>query len=78
MKIGVSNTIPNIVTLPGQGGGGGLDPAAFVTEWTIAAGGDAAARTITLYGHGGITLNNYDVDWGDGTAIETGITTAQK
>jgi len=49
-----------------------------VMEWTIAAGGDAAARTITLYGHGGITLNNYDVDWGDGTAIETGITTIDK
>ena len=56
----------------------GLDPAAFVTEWTIAAGGDAAARTITLFGHAVTTLNNYDVDWGDGTAIETGITTVDK
>jgi surface protein len=49
-----------------------------IMEWTIAALGDAAARTITLFGHTGTTLNNYDVDWGDGTAIETGITTVDK
>lgn len=59
-------------------GGGGFSSPDCIMEWTIAAGGDAAARTITLFGHTGTTLNNYDVDWGDGTAIETGITTVDK
>jgi len=61
----------------GTGGGGGSSPDC-VMEWTIAALGDAAARTITLFGHTAATLNNYDVDWGDGSAIETGITTVDK
>jgi len=63
----------------GTGGGGGVVSSPdFITEWTIAALGDATARTITLFGHTLTTLNNYDVDWGDGSAIETGITTVDK
>jgi len=77
--IGIGTKIVDLRPSVGSGsGGGGLDPEAFVTEWTIAALGDATARTITLFGHTGTTLNNYDVDWGDGTAIETGITTVDK
>ena len=62
MKLGVSNTIPNITNLPGQGGGGVVSSPDFITEWTIAALGDATARTITLFGHTLTTLNDYDVD----------------
>ena len=68
--------MPDVVNLPGQGGV--VSSPDFITEWTIAALGDATARTITLFGHTVTTLNNYDVDWGDGSAIETGITTVDK
>ncbi len=76
MKLGVSNTIPNIVNLPGQGGGGGgLAPEGFVTEWTVGAG-----DTIKLYSydasHSGFTMD-YDVDWGDGSS-DSNVTTEDK
>lgn len=48
----------------------------FITEWTV-GDGDAAARTITLFGHQGTTYNSYDIDWGD-SQTETGITTIDK
>jgi surface protein len=52
---------------------GGLSPAAFVTEWTIPALGSVADRTIILPSlddsHSGFTMD-YDVNWGDGSAIE--------
>ena len=59
----------------------GLDPAAFVTEWTIPGGASAADRTIKLP-HcdgsvaGGSTLD-YDVDWGDGSS-DSNVTTVDK
>jgi len=57
----------------------GLDPAAFVTEWTIQALGDAAARTIILpaVDTGSLGTLNYDVDWGDGSS-DSGVTTVDK
>jgi len=58
----------------------GLNPAAFVTEWTIPALGSAADRTIILPSlddsHSGFTMD-YDVDWGDGDS-DSNVTTADK
>ena len=52
----------------------GLDPGAFVTEWTVGTG-----DTITLYCFvpWQATTNNYDVDWGDGNT-ESNITIEDK
>ena len=76
MKLGLTNTIPNIVTLPGQGGGSGpaYGPEAFVTEWSVVAG-----QTIILPSFDGINpgVVNYDVDWGDGNS-ESGVTIDDK
>ena len=73
MKLGVSNTIPNIVNLPGQGGGGGgVDSGAFITEWTVGAG-----DTIILPSYSVAAVIDYDVDWGD-TNSESNITTIDK
>ena len=74
MKIGVSNTIPNITNLPGQGGGSGpaYGPEAFVTEWTVGAG-----DTIMLPAYSTGSIMNYDVDWGDGNS-DSNITTVDK
>ena len=51
----------------------GLDPAAFVTEWTVGAG-----DTIILPSYdatpAGYTMD-YDVDWGDGSS-DSNVTTA--
>tara|TARA_R100000049_G_C1947268_1_gene92929 strand:+ start:400 stop:1824 length:1425 start_codon:yes stop_codon:yes gene_type:complete len=47
------------------------DPAPFITEWTVGAG-----VTITLPSYGGTF--SYTVDWGDETAIETGVTALNK
>jgi len=68
MKLGVSNTIPNIVNLPGQGGGGdAYGPDAFVTEWTVGAG-----DTIKLWSYDSVApvgnKPDYDVAWGDGSS----------
>ena len=57
------------------GGGGGLDPKAFVTEWTVEDG-----DIIKLWSYdaspSGFTMD-YDVDWGDGQSQEN-ITTADQ
>jgi surface protein len=54
---------------------GGLNPAAFVTEWTVGAG-----DTIKLPSYdatpSGYTMD-YDVDWGDGNS-DSNVTTADK
>ena len=59
----------------GSGGGGGLAPEAFVTEWTVGAG-----DTIKLYSYdaspSGFTMD-YDVDWGDSSS-DSNVTTADK
>tara|TARA_R110000824_G_scaffold32024_1_gene103702 strand:- start:309 stop:1967 length:1659 start_codon:yes stop_codon:yes gene_type:complete len=53
----------------------GLDPAAFVTEWTVGAG-----DTIKLYSYdaspSGFTMD-YDVDWGDSSS-DSNVTTVDK
>ena len=53
----------------------GLNPAAFVTEWTVGAG-----DTIKLWSydasHIGFTMD-YDVDWGDGSS-DSNVTTEDK
>jgi surface protein len=72
MKLGISNTIPNISNLPGQGGGGGYGAEAFVTEWTVGAG-----DTIKLPSYLGGGTMNYDVDWGDGSS-DSNVITADK
>jgi hypothetical protein len=58
----------------GSSGGGGLDPAAFVTEWEVASG-----DTIMLgnYVTWQATTNNYDVDWGDGSS-DSNVTSNDK
>jgi surface protein len=58
----------------------GLDPAAFVTEWTIPGGSSEANRTITLWSydasHYGY-VKDYDVDWGDDSS-DSNVTTDDK
>ena len=58
----------------GSGGGGGLDPAAFVTEWTVSSG-----DTIVLPSYDTLPLPtlDYDVDWGDGNS-DSNVTTKDK
>ena len=76
-KIGIGNILPDVVNLPGQGGGGGpaYGPEAFVTEWTVDEG-----DTIILPSYdaspSGYTMD-YDVDWGDGNS-DSNVTTADK
>ena len=57
----------------------GLDPGAFVTEWTIPGGVIAADRTIILpaFVTWQATANDYDVDWGDGSS-DSNVTTHDK
>ena len=53
---------------------GGLDPAAFVTEWTVSSG-----DTIVLPSYDTLPLGtlDYDVDWGDGSS-DSNVTTKDK
>jgi len=53
---------------------GGLDPAAFVTEWTVSSG-----DTIVLPSYDTLPLPtlDYDVDWGDGNS-DSNVTTKDK
>ncbi len=53
----------------------GLDPAAFVTEWTVGAG-DTIKLPSYHGGHSGFTLD-YNVDWGDLNS-DSNVTTDDK
>ena len=78
MWIGLSNDVSNISSLPGQRKGGDdppYDPAAFVTEWTV-AGGDTIKLPSYDASHSGFTMD-YDVDWGDGSS-DSNVTTEDK
>lgn len=59
----------------GYMGGVGGDTR-MITKWELT---NPADLDVTLWGPtAGVTTWNYDVDWGDGSAIETGITTNDK
>ena len=70
--IGIAAAIETSTTDVSNRGGGGLDPKAFVTEWTVNDG-----DTIKLWSydasHYGY-VKDYNVDWGDGQSQEN-ITT---
>ena len=48
----------------------------LITKWTLS---DPADLVLELWGQtAGTSTYNYDVDWGDGSAVETGITISNK
>ncbi len=63
MWLGLTNTIPNIVNLPGQGGEPAYGPEAFVTKWRVSSGDTIQLPEASI---GIPPALDYDVDWGDG------------